>query len=184
MLFVYVLGLQINYSPVNWERCYVIERSLWAYSSSESSFTEETHLQSIWFNSSWQEWEEVEGAGVGWHCTQRWGGGWWQIGTKIKEDWASGSPPGRWSTASMSRRKAVTEAEEMPCPSWPVVTETSFFFPTNWLSLTDIFFSAVCLRQPASIVAFKDIGKNCFLSSFIWATKILYTYSDAGKCLV
>lgn len=44
---MYVLGLWINYGTINWERGYVTLRGLQAHSSSESSFTEETHLQSI-----------------------------------------------------------------------------------------------------------------------------------------
>lgn len=161
MLFMYVLGLQINYSPVNWERCYVIERGLQACSSSESSFTEETHLQSIWFNSRWQRVGGVgdtgwEGWGVGWHCMQRWG---WQIGTKDK---------GRLS----ERESSWKMARQLPCPGerqpvkrrrrrplslpllelTPVVTErSSSFFPLSQLTDCHSQVSSSALSVSASL---------------------------------
>lgn len=121
MLFMYILGAQIDYSPVNWERCCVIEGWLQAYSSSESPVTEETQLQSIWFNGGWQRARRLGDtggtSGGGWLTLHAKVGGWgWQIGTKIKGDWANESSPGRWPAASLSRRKAATEAEETLSP--------------------------------------------------------------------
>ena len=52
----------LSYGTVNWERLLRHAERLQAYSSSESSFTEATHLQSIRFHSGWRK--ERRGGGL------------------------------------------------------------------------------------------------------------------------
>lgn len=183
MLFMYVLGLQINYSPVNWERCYVIERSLWACSSSEFSFTEETHLQSIWFNSSWQEQGEVAGGG-GWltlHAKVEGGGkdrhkdkarlSEWESSWKMVDSFLVQEKSGHWSGG---------DAVPSHWPSWiwhPLSRKghPPFSQLTDCHSQISSSVPSESVGLPPSLLS-KTLAKNCFLSPFIWATKILYTY--------
>lgn len=55
----------LNYGTVNWERLLRHAEGLQAYSSSESSFTEATHLQSIRFHSGWRKERRAGGAAIG-----------------------------------------------------------------------------------------------------------------------
>lgn len=161
MLFMYVLGAQIDYSPVNWERCCVIEGWLQAYTSSESPVTEETQLQSIWFNGGWQRARRLGGGGYGRY--KGWGladiackGRGMGVADRYKDKGRLSKQEFSWKMAGsflvQEKGSHWSKGDAVPswCPSWswhplspkghPPFTPPTF--PTNWLSLTDIFFCA------------------------------------------
>lgn len=148
-------------------------RGLQAYSSSESPFTEETHLQSIWFNGGWQRERGVwvcvwrggwrgEGGRVGWHCMQRWGEG---AADRYKDKGTLSERESSWKMADsflvQEKGSHWSGGDGVPsrCPSWSwrpsspkghpplphLSTPPTHSFPTIQLSLTDIFFSATHL---------------------------------------
>lgn len=135
-IYVFFRGLWINYGSVNWERCYVTRRGCRPTASVNlpSRRKHTCNLSALTAADRKRE-REREGGRRELGDTACDGGERWQIGRKIKGDWMKDSLLGRWPTAFLYRREAVTEAKETPSPFLllleltPLVTERSSSFP-------------------------------------------------------